>query len=71
MLSLKTKENMLERGYSRRQVSKIAMGAAAAIPFFSEFSFAQQGQRGNLAAGLGGARGGCRFRSGCGPHHLQ
>ncbi len=55
MLSLKTKESLLERGYSRRQISKIAMGAAAAVPFFSEFSFAQQrGNRGR-AGGAGGA----------------
>jgi len=50
MLSLKTQEDMLERGYSRRQISKIAMGAAAAVPFFNEFAMAQQAeqrQRGN------------------------
>jgi histidinol-phosphate/aromatic aminotransferase/cobyric acid decarboxylase-like protein len=32
----------MERGYSRRQISRIAMGAAAAIPFFNEFALAQQ-----------------------------
>jgi len=50
---------MLERGYSRRQVSKIAMGAAAAVPFFNEFAMAQQAerQRGNRgrAGGAGAA----------------
>jgi histidinol-phosphate aminotransferase len=61
MLSLKTQENMLERGYSRRQISKVAMGAAAAVPFFNEFAMAQQAeqrQRGNRgrAGGAGGDR---------------
>ena len=32
---------LLERGYSRRQIARIALGAAAAIPFFHEFAFAQ------------------------------
>ena len=34
-LARKTEESLLERGYSRRQISRIAMGAAAAIPFFN------------------------------------
>jgi len=42
MLTRKTEESLLERGYSRRQIGRIAMGAAAAIPFFSEFAQAQQ-----------------------------
>jgi histidinol-phosphate aminotransferase len=42
MLTRKTQESLLERGYSRRQIGRIAMGAAAAIPFFSEFAQAQQ-----------------------------
>jgi histidinol-phosphate aminotransferase len=37
-------ESLLERGYSRRQIAKIAMGAGAAIPFFNEFALAQQAQ---------------------------
>jgi hypothetical protein len=41
-LSRKTEESLLERGYSRRQVSRIALGAFASIPFFSEFAQAQQ-----------------------------
>lgn len=59
MLSLKTQENMLERGYSRRQIGRLSMGAAAAIPFFNEFALAQQaeqGRRGNRGrAGGAGA----------------
>jgi histidinol-phosphate aminotransferase len=42
MLTRKTEESLLERGYSRRQIGRVAMGAAAAIPFFSEFAQAQQ-----------------------------
>jgi histidinol-phosphate aminotransferase len=42
MFTRKTEESLLERGYSRRQIGRIAMGAAAAIPFFSEFAQAQQ-----------------------------
>jgi histidinol-phosphate aminotransferase len=41
-LARKTEESLLERGYSRRQIARIAMGAAAAIPFFTEFAQAQQ-----------------------------
>jgi histidinol-phosphate aminotransferase len=44
-LSRKTQESLLERGYSRRQISRIALGAAAAIPFFNEFAQAQQAER--------------------------
>ncbi|HEX4133812.1 MAG TPA: aminotransferase class I/II-fold pyridoxal phosphate-dependent enzyme [Bryobacteraceae bacterium] len=44
MLTRKTEESLLERGYSRRQLSRIALGAVAAIPFFSEFAFAQQSE---------------------------
>ena len=47
----KTEESLLERGYSRRQIGRISMGAAAAIPFFSEFAQAQQIAR---ASGAGG-----------------
>ncbi len=57
-LSLKTQESLLERGYSRRSIGRLLGGAAAAVPFFSEFSFAQQaeqqGRRGR--AGGGGNR---------------
>lgn len=53
-LTPKLTESLLERGYSRRSIAKIAMGAAAAVPFFNEFAMAQQ-----YAAGAsGGARGG-------------
>ena len=44
-LSPKTTQSLLDRGYSRRQISRIALGASAAIPFFNEFAMAQQGER--------------------------
>jgi histidinol-phosphate aminotransferase len=44
-LARKTEESLLERGYSRRNIGRIAMGAAAAIPFFNEFAQAQQAER--------------------------
>lgn len=40
-LSKNVQRDLLERGYSRRQVARIALGAAAVIPFFHEFAFAQ------------------------------
>jgi histidinol-phosphate aminotransferase len=60
MLTRKTQESLLERGYSRRQVGRIAMGAAAAVPFFNEFALAQQVDggrtRGFRRAGGGGSQ---------------
>jgi len=41
-LSRTTTESLIERGYSRRNIARIALGATAAIPFFSEFAQAQQ-----------------------------
>ena len=49
-------ESLLARGYSRRQISRIALGASAAIPFFSEFALAQQAEQ--QATAPGGRRGG-------------
>jgi len=40
-LSTDVQKDLLARGYSRRQLARIALGAAAAIPFFHEFAFAQ------------------------------
>ena len=65
-LAPKLTEDLLDRGYSRRQIAKVAMGAAAAIPFFHEAALAQQavdaqngrGGRGGGRGGSGGARGG-------------
>jgi histidinol-phosphate/aromatic aminotransferase/cobyric acid decarboxylase-like protein len=45
VLNRKAEESLLERGYSRRQLARIAFGAGAAIPFFSEFAQAQQAER--------------------------
>jgi histidinol-phosphate aminotransferase len=64
-LTSKTTESLLSRGFSRRQIAKIAMGASAAIPFFSEFALAQQAEQQTAAAlarrnGRGGGGGGAR-----------
>src|SRR4051794_1680594 len=40
-LQPKVQEELLARGYSRRNIARIALGAAAALPFFHEFAFAQ------------------------------
>jgi len=55
-LSKKLTESLLERGYSRRNVARIAMGASAAIPFFHEFALAQQAAD-QTARRAGGGRG--------------
>jgi histidinol-phosphate aminotransferase len=53
-LEPKVQEELLARGYSRRHIGRIALGAAAALPFFHEFALAQQAEaprtRGNRAA---------------------
>jgi histidinol-phosphate/aromatic aminotransferase/cobyric acid decarboxylase-like protein len=41
-LQPKVQEELLSRGYSRRNIAQIALGAAAALPFFHEFALAQQ-----------------------------
>jgi histidinol-phosphate/aromatic aminotransferase/cobyric acid decarboxylase-like protein len=61
-LSRKVTESLIERGFSRRQIGRIAMGAAAAIPFFNEFALAQQAEQaaqggaGRRGRGMGGPR---------------
>jgi histidinol-phosphate aminotransferase len=35
---------LLARGYTRHNITRIALGAAAALPFFQEFSLAQQAE---------------------------
>jgi len=66
-LSRETVKDLMERGYSRRNIAKIALGAAAAVPFFSEFAQAQQSEEESNGggarrggAGRGGAGGGVR-----------
>lgn len=58
-LSKKLTESLLDRGYSRRNIARIAMGASAAIPFFHEFALAQQAadQTARRAGGRGMGRG--------------
>jgi histidinol-phosphate aminotransferase len=41
-LTRNVQRELMERGYSRRQIGRIALGAAAVIPFFHEFAFAGQ-----------------------------
>jgi histidinol-phosphate aminotransferase len=40
-LTSKVQNELLDRGFSRRQVARIALGASAVLPFFHEFAFAQ------------------------------
>src|SRR5690349_7340636 len=40
-LTKNVQRELLDRGYTRRQVARIALGAAAVLPFFHEFAFAQ------------------------------
>jgi histidinol-phosphate/aromatic aminotransferase/cobyric acid decarboxylase-like protein len=62
-LTPKLTESLIERGFSRRQIGRISMGAAAAIPFFNEFAMAQQAEQASAetprrgAGGFGGGRG--------------
>jgi hypothetical protein len=52
----KVQDELLERGYSRRSIARIALGATAALPFFHEFALAQQSETRRGRAGGGGAR---------------
>ena len=40
-LTQKVQEELANRGFSRRQIGRISLGAAAALPFFHEFAMAQ------------------------------
>ncbi len=51
MLQPKVERELLDRGYTRRNIARIALGASAALPFFHEFALAQQAAR---RAGGGG-----------------
>jgi histidinol-phosphate aminotransferase len=55
-LTPKLIDDLMSRGYNRRQISRIALGAAAVIPFFSEAALAQD-EEAPPAGGRGG-RGG-------------
>ncbi|HEX3746577.1 MAG TPA: aminotransferase class I/II-fold pyridoxal phosphate-dependent enzyme [Bryobacteraceae bacterium] len=57
-LTPKLTASLLQRGFSRRHIARISMGAAAAIPFFNEFAMAQQAERQQQAGNGGGRRGG-------------
>jgi len=69
-LTRKTEQSLLERGYSRRSIARIALGASAAIPFFSEFAQAQQAEQ--RMALRGGMRGGAaRIRQAYDPDAIR
>jgi len=53
-LQPKVQDELLSRGYSRRNIARIALGATAALPFFHEFAFAQDD--GDAPARLRGVR---------------
>jgi histidinol-phosphate aminotransferase len=56
-LTPKLIDSLLERGYSRRNIAKIALGASVAIPFFNEFAQAQDAEeRVTRGGGAGAAR---------------
>ena len=57
-LQTKVQDELLSRGYSRRNIARIALGAASALPFFHEFAFAQDD--GDGPARARGMRGGPR-----------
>jgi histidinol-phosphate aminotransferase len=52
-LSRKVQEELLERGYTRRNIARIALGAAAALPFFHEFALAQDDDAPRVRGGRG------------------
>jgi histidinol-phosphate aminotransferase len=62
MLEKKTEQSLLERGYSRRQIARIAIGVASAIPFFNEFAQAQQAEETAAPVRGRGGRGGGGFQ---------
>jgi histidinol-phosphate aminotransferase len=57
-LSLKVQNELLDRGFTRRHIARISLGAAAVLPFFHEFAMAQD-DGAPSARGRGG-RGGAR-----------
>ena len=58
-ISPKTESELRDRGFTRRGIAQIALGTAAALPFFHEFAYAQDINNPDAApAGARGARGG-------------
>ncbi len=53
----KVQEELLDRGYSRRSIARIALGATAALPFFHEFALAQQAEPNRARARRAGGGG--------------
>ena len=55
-LPVKQQDVLLNRGFSRRQVGRIAslLTAGAALPFYNEFAMAQDAER-RMMRGAGGA----------------
>jgi histidinol-phosphate aminotransferase len=56
-LPVEQKEQLLEKGFSRRQLGRIAslLTAGAALPFYNEFAMAQDAER-RMMRGAGGGR---------------
>ena len=69
-LTRKIEESLLDRGYSRRQIGRIALGASAAIPFFSEFAQAQQAEQ-KMAYRRARTDGGARVRAPYDPDEVR
>jgi histidinol-phosphate/aromatic aminotransferase/cobyric acid decarboxylase-like protein len=65
-LSKEAIKDLQDRGYNRRQIAHIALGAAAVLPLFHEFAFAQQGDMGDAPPTRGRAGRGARGGSGGG-----
>lgn len=66
-LSRELVNDLMSRGYTRRHISRIALGAAAVIPFFNEAAQAQQSEdEANAVRGRGARGGSGRGRGGFG-----
>lgn len=67
-ISPQTERELRDRGFTRRGIAQIALGTAAALPFFHEFAYAQgmpgagRGARGGSGGGRGRGGGGGRGR---------
>jgi histidinol-phosphate aminotransferase len=55
-LTSKVQDELLNRGYSRRQIARISLGAAAVLPYFHEFAFAQDGAPSRMRGSMRGTR---------------
>jgi histidinol-phosphate aminotransferase len=70
-LDPKVKDELLERGYTRRNIARIALGASAVLPFFHEFAFGQQDQAATGRGRRGGNKGGGGRGRGADPEAIR